>query len=338
MKSQKQVLFLSQSDVHACDIEDMQRNIGVIEEALRTHHQGKTAQPLKPYLRWPDETGRFPNRIIAMPAYLAGEFQIAGIKWIASFPINHQLGLPRASATIILNDVETGFPIAILEGSLISAARTGAITGISVKYLASRKENHTVALLGAGVISRWNIRAIKTQVSIDELRIFDVSPEKAATFQAEMSAELDMPIFVPNSAEAAVRGADIIVPATTAQAPYLAADWVKPGTLICNISLNDVLPETILKSKIIVDDWAQANREGKVIHQMYQEGLISESDIYAELGEIVFGERPGRTLSDTENIFYVNPMGLAVEDIALAHGIYQTAVQRGRGTYLPWFL
>lgn len=336
MESQK-VLFLSHTDVQACDIDNMPENISVIEEALCLHQRGKTVQPLKPYLRWPDETGALPNRIIAMPAYIGGDFQVAGVKWIGSFPANHRLGLPRASATIILNDTATGFPIAIMEGSLISAARTGAVTGISVKFLAPRQEKHIIALLGAGVISRWNARAIKTQIEIDELRIFDMQKERAIAFREEMGEELDLPISVQNSADATVRGADIIVPATTAGEPYIAADWVKQDALICNISLGDVLPETILKSKIVVDDWAQANREGKVIHQMYQDGLISESDIYAELGEIVSGLKPGRTEKDANTSFYVNPMGMAIEDIALAQKMYQTAIQRSRGTYLSWF-
>jgi len=329
-----QIIWLSQSDICACGVYDIHQNISIIEGTLRTHQQGDIAQPLKPYLRWPDSTGSFPNRIIAMPAYLGGDFQIAGIKWIGSFPSNHQLGLPRASAVIILNDVETGFPVAILEGSQISAARTGAIAGISTKYLAAPLEKHTVALLGAGVISRWNARTIATVVDVGELRIFDMVEEKAAEFQHEMSRELEIPVHPKNSAEAAVRGADIIVPATTAKEPYIPPDWVKPGALICNISLQDVLPETILKSKIIVDDWTQANREGKVINQMYQNHLISESDIYATLGEIVSGSKPRRTRHDTETIFYVNPMGMAIEDIAIAYRIYEFAVRYGLGTFL----
>ncbi|MFQ6042994.1 MAG: 2,3-diaminopropionate biosynthesis protein SbnB [Candidatus Poribacteria bacterium] len=333
MKS-TQILWLSQSDVCACGVNDIHRNISIVEEALRTHQQGNIAQPLKPYLRWPDSTGSFPNRIIAMPAYLGGDFQVAGIKWIGSFPSNHQLGLPRASAIIVLNDVETGFPIAILEGSQISAARTGAIAGISAKYLAAPLETYTVALLGAGVISRWDARTIAKVVDIEELRIFDLVEERTAEFQNEMSRELEIPIHPKNSAESAVRGADIIVPATTAKEPYIPPDWVKPGALICNISLQDVLPETILKSKIVVDDWAQANREGKVIHQMYQNHLIDESDIYATLGEIVAGCQPGRVRNDTDTIFYVNPMGMAIEDIAIAHRIYEFAVQSGLGKFL----
>jgi ornithine cyclodeaminase len=326
------VLLLSRRDVIAAGGTDTREMIPVIEEVFRTHASKEYCQPLKPYLRIPGDTEN--RRMIAMPVYLGRKFNVWGIKWIASNPTNpFKRNLERASATIILNDVETGFPVAIMEGAAISATRTAAVAAVSAKYLATADPS-VLGVVGAGVIARAVIKGLRiVKNSIQTVKVFDLDLSRAESMCEELQRELEIDVRVVSTAQEAMEDADVLVPATTATTPYIEGEWIASGALFINISLRDPKFSVVQRaSKIVVDDWVQVNRENTVLHLMYEQGLLKDEDIYAELGEIIAGAKAGRD-NDHEIIFF-NPMGMAAEDIGVAEAVYRNAKHKLIGTYV----
>jgi N-[(2S)-2-amino-2-carboxyethyl]-L-glutamate dehydrogenase len=304
---------------------------------LAAHAHCDYVQPLKPYLRWPG-ADHIADRIIAMPCYLGGEQPVAGLKWVGSRQHNPvQFGLERASAIIVLNDAETNYPIAILEGGLISGMRTAAITAVGTRYLA-RGGFTDVACIGCGPIARMQMQTLLEQFpDIERIHLFDLSLDAAKSLSAILAESNPNVDFVSaGSAESAVRAADVVVTCTVTSTPYLAFDWLKPGAFISNISIMDVHKDVYERAdKVVVDDWDQSNREKKIINQLVLEGRFSREQLHAELGEIVIGDRPGRENED--EIILLNPMGMALDDIICARHFYRLAHERGIGTRLPLY-
>jgi ornithine cyclodeaminase len=331
------LLYLSRSDLGALGGTHSQPYVDAIVDGLAAHARGDYVQPLKPYLRWPG-ADHIADRIIAMPCYLGGEQPVAGLKWVGSRQHNPvQFGLERASAVIVLNDAETNYPIAILEGGLISGMRTAAITAVGTRYLA--REGFTdVGCIGCGPIARMQMQTLMEQFpDIRRIHLFDLSPEAARSLAAILAeGNPDVDFLCTDSAESAVRAADVVVTCTVTSTPYLAFDWLKPGAFISNISIMDVHKDVYERAdKVVVDDWDQSNREKKIINQLVLEGRFSREQLHAELGEIVIGNRPGR--EDEDEIILLNPMGMAIDDIICARHFYRLAHERGTGTRLPLY-
>lgn len=326
------LLYLSRGDVRAAMGGSIRPYVEALREALALHAGGGTAQPLKPYLKW-RENGHIADRIIAMPGYVGGERPIAGIKWIGSKHDNPSArGIERASAVIVLNDAETHFPVAILEGGEISGMRTAGVTVLAAEYLA-REGFKTVALIGCGFIGRLHALGLHESFpAIERFLLFDRDPQAARRLADEL-AGLGARAEVCASAEEAVRGGELVVPCTVTDTPYIRADWIAPGAFVSNISIMDVEPEAYVQvDKLVVDDWDQCNREKKTINQLVLDGKLAREDLHAELGEIVRGTRPGRT--DPDERILLNPMGMAIEDVACAAAVYREALARGAGTWL----
>jgi 2,3-diaminopropionate biosynthesis protein SbnB len=326
------VLYLSRTDVRAAMGGSIRPYVDALRGALALHAAGDTAQPLKPYLRW-RENGHIADRIIAMPGYVGGADPIAGIKWIGSKHDNPSLrGIARASAVIVLNDAETHFPVAIMEGGEISGMRTAGVSVLACSLL-GRSGFASVALVGCGFIGRLHaLGLLEVFGSIRSLSFFDHEREAAERLAAEVSRE-GVAIRVCSSAEEAVRGAEVVVPCTVASEPYIPFDWLAPGVFVSNISLMDVDPDAYVRvDKLVVDDWDQCNREGKTLHTLVQEGRYSRDRLHAELGDVVRGARPGRESAD-ERIM-LSPMGMAIEDVACAAAVYRHAREQGTGTWL----
>jgi ornithine cyclodeaminase len=269
------------------------------------------------------------------PAYVGGDIQVTGIKWIPSNPENPiKRGMPRSNALTILNDPETGYPLAVMDGTVISAMRTGAVVGVGAKYLA-RPDAEIVGLIGAGVINRTQLMAL--HVSLKHLRLarlYDLVPEKARAFAAEMGEKLDLEIQVVDSARAAVEGADVVAPATIVGPDdrYIQPEWIKEGAYLANLSVNDYTPGAVLIcDKIVVDHKKQLERSGPILSDMVADGLIEPDDL-VEIGAIVNGKLPGR-LRDDECIFF-SPLGMGIEDLINAHRVVQEARRRGIGQEL----
>lgn len=331
------LLYLSRSDLIALGGGHSQPYVDAIAEGLAAHARGTCVQPLKPYLRWPG-ADHIADRIIAMPCYLGGDEPVAGLKWIGSRQHNPaRFGLERASALVVLNDAQTNYPIAIMEGGLISGMRTAAITAVATRHLA-RNGFTDVASIGCGPIARMQMQTLLEQFpSIERLHLFDLSPSAADTLSNMLASSFPkLSILRSASAEHAVRASDVIVTCTVADSPYLAFDWLKTGAFVSNVSIMDVHKEVYEKAdKVVVDDWEQSNREKKIINQLVQEGRFSRERLHAELGEIVIGARPGRERDD--EIILLNPMGMALDDLVCARHFYRLAHERGTGTPLPLY-
>ncbi len=331
------LLYLSQSDLVQLGAASSQHYITAVTQGLAQHAAGSVVQPIKPYLRWP-EANHIADRIIAMPCYLGGETPAAGIKWVGSREANgRKFGLPRASAVIILNDVDTNFPIAVLEGSLISGMRTAAVTAIAAKYLANPGFT-SVACIGCGPIAKMQIVTLIEQFpAIENIYLFDLNPHASEQFSRHFSESYPQINFLPAaSARQAVAQGDLVVTCTVTDSPYIEFDWIKPGAFVSNVSIMDLHKEVFEQAnKIVVDDWDQCNREKKIINQLVLEGRFSRDQLHAELGELVIGKKTGRESQD--EIIVLNAMGMAVDDIACARHFYDLAKSESVGTSLSLF-
>jgi 2,3-diaminopropionate biosynthesis protein SbnB len=326
------LLYLSRADVRAAMGDSIRAYVEALREALALHAGGGTAQPLKPYLRW-RENGHIADRIIAMPAYVGGQAPMAGIKWIGSKHDNPAArGIPRASAVIVLNDAETHFPVAVMEGGEISGMRTAGVTVLAAELLACEGFER-VALVGCGFIGRLHaLGLLESFPSIRAFHLYDVDAQAARRLAAELG-ERGVETLPCASAEEAVRAGEVVVPCTVTDTPYITLDWIAPGAFVSNISLMDVEPDVYVEvDKLVVDDWDQCNREGKTIHRLVEAGRLARAGLHAELGEIVDGSRPGRT--DSDERIMLSPMGMAVEDVACAAAVYRRALAAGAGTWL----
>ncbi|MGH3751442.1 MAG: 2,3-diaminopropionate biosynthesis protein SbnB [Pseudonocardiaceae bacterium] len=331
------ILYLSRRDVADVGGDHSDLYLHTLHHALVAHADGKVVQPLKPYLRVPGEEGHIADRIVAMPAYLADP-GVSGIKWIGSKHDNpSRVGLARASGVIVLNDPRTNYPIGILEGSLISAWRTAAVTCLAAAQLA-RKGFTDVALVGCGVIGRTQILALLQQFDhIGTVHVYDHNRTAAQGLARDITAAYPSIIIqVADRAEDVVRAGDLVVPCTVTEAPYIPFSWLTRGAFVSNVSIMDLHQDVFLNAdKVVVDDWEQSNREKKILNQLVLEGRFSREQLHAELGEVLAGRRPGRERDD--EIIVLNPMGMAVADIACAAEVYTRARAQQIGTWLDLY-
>ena len=333
MSERVSVLWLSQEDVIAAGGLDMSAAMGDVEEVYRLHVTGDCVLPGKIVLHWGDDSPEEKEtHINVMPGYLGGRLDVAGLKVIASFVHNPMArGLPRASALVVLHDTETGLPLSVMDGTLISAVRTGAATGVAAKYLA-RTDVRRVGLIGTGVQNRTQLMAL--QVARPDLRrvaVFDLRRDSAEAFSAEMAQRLGLEVTVAGSAEQAVRGAGIVVTATTTIKPIVRDGWLAQGSFYAHVSGYECEYDVIRRAgKVVVDDWEQVkHRMASTVALMWHDGLFADEDLYAELGEVVVGQKPGRE-QDSEVIVF-SPIGMGLYDIAVADRIYGTALRQGLG-------
>ncbi len=329
-------MFLNQEDVKKCGGEDMSLAIEVMESVFSLHQKEDYVLPNKSVLRWGDidsETTR--GRVNSMPASIGGEFQSVGIKWISSSPTNpDKYGLPRASGIIILNDYETLFPKAIMDGMLLSAMRTGANSGVAAKYLA-REDSKVLGLIGAGAQNKTQLMAMKSVLkNLTEVKINDLNKERAHLFAEEMNEKVNLPIKVVDTAEEAVRGSDVFITATVSKTPIVKYEWIDKGSLYLHVGSHECEYEVIEKAdKIVVDDWEELKHRGvETISLMYAEGEFNESRIDAQLGEIVNNIKHGRMNND--EFIYFNSVGMGIQDVALASVVYEKAVEKKIGKQL----
>jgi ornithine cyclodeaminase len=325
-------LYLTQEQVIECGGLDMVQTMAAVEKVFRLLDEGECIEPQAPIIKWNGLHGR---RISMHPAFIGGDVQVAGIKWIPSNPENPiKRNMPRSNGITILNDPETGFPLAIMDGTAISAMRTGAVVGVGAKYLAW-PDAEVAGLIGAGVINRTQLTALHAALKhLRMVRLFDLVPEKAHAYAEEMGERLGLEIKVVDSAQAAVEGADVVAPATNVGQGerYIQAEWIKAGAYLANLSVNDYTFGAVRAcDRIVVDSKKQLQMEEAVLTDMVAEGLVNPDEI-VELGAIVNGKQPGRTRDD-ERVFF-SPLGMGIEDLINAHREYLEARRRGIGQEL----
>jgi ornithine cyclodeaminase len=332
--SATEFLYLSQEDVVAAGGTDMAAMVDVLERAFAVKADGGVRMPPKVMITWTDQPGteELHGRIMAMPAYVGGEFDVAGLKWIPSVPQNPaRNGLPRANALVLLTDRETGLPLAVMDGTVVSAMRTGAVTGVALRHLAD-PATEVACLLGAGVLAHTQLAALRVVLpSLREVRVYDPDGERCRRFCERAGA----PVRPAAGAEEAVRGASAVVPATMAVEPSFAADWIAPGaTVVLVSSLDGPLDLQAVTDLLVVDDWEhESTHEGRYAERLVAAGLVpADGSGAVELADIVAGRHPGRT-SAAERIV-VTPVGLAMDDVAAAWHVLAGARSRGLGTPL----
>jgi ornithine cyclodeaminase len=329
-------IYLSQEDVIAAGGLDMASCFEAIEKCFRYHATGESILPHKMAMRWGDlHSEETEGRINAMPGYLGGDVNLAGIKWIGSMPSNRSRhGLPRASGILILNDRETKIPVAIMDATIISAMRTGASGGVAAKYLA-RPDSQVCGIIGAGVQGRTQAMAVK--VGLPQLKkfvVYDIDRQRLSDWCRDMEKQLGLPCEPRPSVEAAVSESDLFVTVTTANTPFIKKGFIRAGHTEIHMSHHEDEFDVLKKAdKIVVDDWEQVkHRMGQTISLAYGKGLITDADIYADLGQIVAGQKKGR--QSPEEFIYFNAVGMGIEDIAFAKKLLETAKKNGIGQRL----
>lgn len=297
----------------------------------------------KAFLELYNRTAKVPLRIIIdiekhkgtmlyMPCYLEENDALA-IKVVSVYGENLKKGFPTIFATVLVNDPETGKPLAIMEGGYLTAMRTGATSGVATKYLA-RKDSRTVGIIGAGVQARTQLWAVYEVRPLKKVFVYDISMERAKSFADYMSKKLGIEIIIAKSPEEVVRNSDILILATTAKQPVIDGDWIREGTHINSIGWvgpegRELDSKTVRKAKLIVDSKDAVLKESGDIIIPIKEGIIDESHIYAELGEIVSGAKKGRTSNEEITLF--KSVGLAIEDAITAKLAYEKAIKENIG-------
>jgi ornithine cyclodeaminase len=309
--------------------------IDIVQRAYKAHAQADSSLPHSTFLRFPDNES---NRIIALPAYLGQEFDVAGVKWVSSFPGNLSRGVERASAVVILNSTRTGRPEAIIEGSIISAKRTAASAALAAQRLRSGRENGCAGIIGAGVI---NFEIAKSLLAAcPEIRafvVFDLDAGRAMQFKNKCRETFgQIEICVETDIDIVFKRCSLISFATTAAQPYVSdLSACRPDATILHISLRDLSPEAVLSCDNVADDISHVCRANTSLHLAEQ--LVGHREfIRCNLADILLGSAPGRRDDQSRVIF--SPFGLGVLDLAVSKYVYELALERGMGKVVEEFL
>jgi alanine dehydrogenase len=323
-------LILTREDV--VSVLTMKDAIDAVEESFRDLAQGNADMPLRPTIR----VSQPPGVVNVMPAYL-GKMGALGVKLVSSYPENPaKFSLPTVQATILYSDHRTGALLAVMEGGYITAVRTGAASGVATKYLA-RRDSRIAGVLGSGIQAQTQLEAMCAVRAIKLAKVFSPTPAHRAAFAERMAAKLSIEVIPVSDAAEAVKGCDIVIAASAAKTPIVMGDWISPGTHINGIGSHtpdarELDEKTIKKSKIVVDSMEAALREAGDLLIPMANGVIRQDHIYAELGELVLGRKPGRDNDDEITLF--KSQGLAIEDVSTAKAVYEKAKAQGKGTDL----
>jgi ornithine cyclodeaminase/alanine dehydrogenase len=318
------VLYLSRKHVETINL-PMQEIIDALEAMFKEKGAGRTEMPPKPGIHTrPDAF------IHAMPAYISS-LQSAGMKWVSGYPDNQRRGLPYITGLLLLNDPETGIPIAIMDCTWITAKRTGAATAVAAKYFA-RPDSATVGIVACGVQGRSNLEALTCLFKIKKVKAYDLYPEIAERYATEMSKALNLDIEPVKRLTEAVKGLDLVVtsgPILKHPKPLIEPGWLADGAFASPVDFDSSWKGEALRqiNKLATDDLLQ-------MRYYRQEGYFKDTpEPYADLGEIVTGLKPGRE-SSKERTMSIN-LGIALDDMATAIRIYQLAKAKGIGVELP---
>ena len=368
MDSKIDFLYLSEPDMIKAGVKDMKQCVDVMEDMLITLYKGDYVMGGQNHnshgcmITFPDHP-EFPGmpqnaddrRFMAMPAYLGGNYQMAGMKWYGSNVENKKKGLPRSILMMMLNDKDTGAPLALMSANLVSAYRTGGIPGVGAKYLA-RKDAKVASVIGPGVMGKTSLAAfVSVCPHLDTVKIKGRGQKSLDSFISFIKEELPQikDIQTCETVEEAVRDSDIISFTTTVRDdvssfPYINGDWIKKGALISMPSAARFDDDFLVNNcKLVVDNsklyeaweeeypyptYPQMQIIGTKFTDLRQEGKIKPEDII-DLTDIIEGRRPGRESDDDIIVYSVG--GMPVEDIAWGGMVYRNAVKLGIGIKLP---
>lgn len=308
----------------------------IVADTYEAHDRGQSVNPDSYFLRFPKKPN---SRVIALPSYLGGEVDTIGIKWIASFPDNIRRGLPRASATLILNDYATGRPLACLEAANISAARTAASAAVAASELLPRtgaEQRVRASFVGSGVIASSILDYLDAaEVQVEDVLVHDLDSTRAAHLVSHASDDLGIPAVTGTLGEALTR--DLVVFATTAATPYVPpTTQLRPGQLLLNISLRDLAPELLLDANNVLDDVDHCLKAETSPH--LAERLTGNRDfVTGTLGALLRGEAVRDFRFDPAKPTIFSPFGLGVLDLAVGDHVLREALGRGTAVEIPDF-
>ncbi|MEU2423511.1 2,3-diaminopropionate biosynthesis protein SbnB [Streptomyces sp. NPDC007851] len=299
--------------------------VELVEAAYRLHDAGDSVNPPSYFLRFPD---RPDSRIIALPASLGGDVRVDGLKWVSSFPENVSTGLPRASAVLILNEHDTGYPFACLESSIISATRTAASAALAADWLSRGRSRPTrVGFFGTGLIARYiHTFLAGTGWDFDEVGVHDLAADSAAGFSGYLrQSGSTARVTVHDSAEDLVRGSDLVVFATIAGRPHVTDPaWFTHNPLVLHVSLRDLAPEVLLGAANFVDDVDHCLKADTSPHLAEQ--LTGDRDfLNGTLGDVM----SGRAAPPPDRPVVFSPFGLGVLDLAVGKYVYDEVSRAG---------
>jgi ornithine cyclodeaminase/alanine dehydrogenase-like protein (mu-crystallin family) len=320
----QKMLYLSKEDVAKIDL-PMEEIILALDEAFKEKGLGKVEMPPKPGIH------TMPDAFIhAMPAFIPS-VGAAGCKWVSGYPENYKKNLPYINGLLILNDPATGVPLSVIDCIWITAMRTGAATAVAAKYLANLDSN-VIGILGCGVQGRTNLEALKIIMpQLKDVKAYDISEDAVNKYAEEMKRKTGLNIEIVKTPKEAVEDSDVIVtagPILKEPNPAIEFDWLKPGVFASPVDFDSYFRKSSFEhsDKFVTDDREQC---------LYYKSLgyfQHISEIYADLGEIAAGSKPGRE-SREERIICAN-LGLAMDDMVTAIRIYKRAVENNIGTWL----
>lgn len=331
--SSLEILFLSKEDVDALEL-NLQEIMDAIELGLKAHGERKVIMPSKDHLALD-----YPAKLFNILKGYIEPIDVAGVKVIGDFHGNYRHQLPSELALITLYNSETGAPFCIVDGTMITWMRTGAVTAVGAKYLA-KKKSRVLGHIGARGTAWYNVPMLDKLFDFEEIRVTSRRPESRERFADQMSVQLGKPVIVKDNTFDTVRDADIIIDASRLlEHQILVPDnLVKPGALIqpygAVLSVERTLPTSV--DKMVVDDWNQCQKsQYGQFAGLIQAGELRSEHIYGEIGEVVAGLKAGRETDDERILFWHK--GFAVSDIVLGYLAYQKAVEKGVGTRVPFY-
>jgi alanine dehydrogenase len=321
-----EVLILSKNEVQSCL--PMGKTIEAVREAYIAFAKGRVQLAPVAHL----DVKQYNGEVDIKPGYVE-DFGIIGTKIASGYYNNHKLGLPPGVAVIVLMDLKTSMPIAIMDGTYITAYRTGAAGAVAADVLA-RKNSKRVGVVGTGTQGRMQIMALRELFKIEEVRAWDIIGEAAERYAKEMTESLGIEVNALSNVEDVVRDVDIVVTVTPSREALVKSDWIGEGVHINAIGADgpgkqELDPKIVASAdKIVVDSLVQCRRIGEIQHALAQ-NLITEDNVHAEIGQILIGDKSGRE-SDKE-ITMFDSTGLAAQDIAAGYVVYKEAKEKGLG-------
>lgn len=332
MCNSRSIFVINQNNIINAGCFDYPSAILCTEQIIKDYAAGKVAFPDKVSQIFDADTQ---DRINCLPATLT-EQKVCGVKWVSVFPSNNSKGLQNLSAVIILSSTETGFPLAFMEATLCSNLRTAAVSAVAAKYL-SVKEPEAIGFVGAGQQARFHFGAmLSTFASIKKCYVSSRTRKSEQSFVNSLRNNYpDVEFICCNSDyETAVSNADILISAISGQSPIIKADWIQKGTLYIHIGGWEDEFDVVRKAdKIICDNWESVKHRTQTVSRMYKAGLLTDSDLYCDIDELVSQKKVGREKDD--EFIYFNAVGLSYVDIALANSIYKVCLKNNEGTFIP---
>lgn len=325
--------YLSGADVDEVALTHAQILEAVTDAVVSQGHGTAVLEP-RTHLHPPGRNGHFN----VLRGHLEVPEATSGVKVVGDFVDNYAVGLPSEMAMVMLFDPDTGAPRAVVDGTMLTEARTGALTALGARHLA-RPDSKVLGHIGARGTAWWNVVLLDELFDFDEIRVTSRRPESRETFARRLSDELGKPVTAVATAEEALRGADIMVEASrlTEPQPLLRTAWVTPGTFVVPYGTVSAVELDLLEAidKVVVDDWGQAHAGPYgALRPHLDAGLLTRDGVHAELGDIVAGNASGREHPDERILFWHR--GLSTTDVAIARLLVAEAVRRGIGTVLPY--